>query len=447
MRTLSHQPSTKETAQEKSFRARAFEGRSPSISPLSTGQDQPLLQRQCACGGSCPRCKDNLTLQTKLKISEPGDQYEQEADRVADQVMGMLEPIGEGIGEGQSEIPSKYPEHLAHSEKEPQAIDSSVNIQRLASDKDPYPEDAIVIEGEENDSEQKHVQTLRTLGQTSGRESISTGLLNSAQSGVTLASSMRQFMEPRFGADFSRVQIHTDSRAVALSQSIRARAFTHGRHVYFNEGEYQPETHEGKRVLAHELTHVIQQGGSQTHLPIQKHPTQHRDTNVSTTIQRLSKLGKMLVHNVAPWGSGPLGADYEVSTDSGSTLKGWSAYMVFQDQLRYWCHGHSLGTYLKYDYSVYSGTPMATVIKDEWTNIKPDKTKAGDIAVWTVDQNNSQGYSHSALFTQPVIEQDKLSDQKSILSTKNGQSPLAFMTLAKIADIYGSVGIGVFRRK
>jgi len=65
------------------------EGRSRSISPLSTGM--PLLQRQCACGGGCPRCQDELGIQTKLKISEPGDRYEQEADRTADEVMRMPE--------------------------------------------------------------------------------------------------------------------------------------------------------------------------------------------------------------------------------------------------------------------------------------------------------------------------------------------------------------------
>jgi outer membrane protein OmpA-like peptidoglycan-associated protein len=65
-------------------------GRSRSRSPLSTGM--PRLQRQCACGGGCPRCQDELGIQTKLKISEPGDKYEQEADRIADEVMRMPEP-------------------------------------------------------------------------------------------------------------------------------------------------------------------------------------------------------------------------------------------------------------------------------------------------------------------------------------------------------------------
>jgi hypothetical protein len=84
---------------------------------------------------------------------------------------------------------------------------------------------------------------------------------------------------------------------------------------------------------------------------------------------------------------------------------------------------------------------MATVVKDEWTNIAPDQTKAGDIAVWTA------GHNHSALFTKPVIEKGALVPDKSELSTKNGQAPLAVKTLTNIAGTYGSAGIAVFRHK
>ena len=367
-------------------------------------------------------------IQTKLPINKPGDHYEQEADSVADQVMRMSEPEIQSQQAGVSVLLNQS--------------DSGENIQRLSANRDPSLEDAVVIEGEEeNEAEQGQVQTLRPRGQTSGREAISKGLLNSSQGGVPLGSNVRQFMEPRFGADFSRVQVHADRRAAALSQSLSARAFTYGRHIYFNEGEYQPETQEGKRVLAHELTHVIQQGGSQTRLPVRQHVTESRGANVSPMIQRLGKLGKELRHNVAPWGSGPTGSDYEVSTDGGSTVTGWRAYLVWQYQLRYWCHGHSLGTYDKYDYSIYSGPPMATVVKDEWTNVAPDQTKAGDIAVWTA------GFNHSALFTKPVIENGQLVPDKSVLSTKNGQAPLAVKTLTNIMGTYGSAGVGVFRHK
>ena len=323
-------------------------------------------------------------------------------------------------------------------------FDSSESIKRLAANRDPSLENAVVIEGEkENEEALGQVQTLRPPTRTSGREAVSKSHLNSVQSGTPLELNVRQFMEPRFGADFSRVQIHADSRAATLSEAINARAFTYGRHIYFNQGEYRPETHEGKRVLAHELTHVIQQeGGSGAGMPIEQHAPGNQGANRPATIQRLGNLGKELKHNVAPWGSsGPTGSNYEVKTDGGSTVTAWRAYLVWQDHLRYWCHGHSLGTYDQYDYSVYSGTPMETVIKDEWTSIAPDKTQAGDIAVWTA------GFDHSAKFTKPVIEKGTLVPDKSLLSTKNGQNPLAVKTLTNIAGTYGSAGIGVFRHK
>jgi hypothetical protein len=80
------QPTNESVKQNKS----GEKGRSRSSSPLSTGM--PLLQRKCACGGGCPRCQDELGIQTKLKISEPGDKYEEEADQIADEMMRMPEP-------------------------------------------------------------------------------------------------------------------------------------------------------------------------------------------------------------------------------------------------------------------------------------------------------------------------------------------------------------------
>ena len=71
----------------------------------------------------------------------------------------------------------------------------------------------------------------------------------------------RTQMETAFGADFSGVRIHTDARADGLSQSLSARAFTTGRDVFFRQGEYNPGSSSGRELLAHELTHVVQQNG------------------------------------------------------------------------------------------------------------------------------------------------------------------------------------------
>ncbi|MDJ1183704.1 DUF4157 domain-containing protein [Roseofilum casamattae] len=81
--------------------------------------------------------------------------------------------------------------------------------------------------------------------------------------GRPLPDTTRSFMEDRFGNDFSQVRIHTDSTAVQLSQDLQAKAFTHGRDIYFNSGYYNPSSNSGKHLLAHELTHTIQQKGAQ----------------------------------------------------------------------------------------------------------------------------------------------------------------------------------------
>src|SRR2546429_6807092 len=92
--------------------------------------------------------------------------------------------------------------------------------------------------------------------------------------GQPLDEGIRSFMEPRFVHDFSQVRVHTDERAVESAEAVNALAYTVGRDVVFGEGQYEPETGEGKRLLAHELTHVVQQsrGGHQTPPPISNHP-------------------------------------------------------------------------------------------------------------------------------------------------------------------------------
>jgi len=81
------------------------------------------------------------------------------------------------------------------------------------------------------------------------------------RAGDPLPATARAFMEPRFGYDFSSVRIHTDSDAARLAKSIHAAAFTHGRHIFFGAGRFDQRSEPGRRLLAHELTHVIQHGG------------------------------------------------------------------------------------------------------------------------------------------------------------------------------------------
>ena len=164
-----------------------------------------------------------ITMQPKLAVSAPGDIYEQEADRISEQVMRMpamsLQRACEGGGmspEGQAERPGR--EHERVQTKGARSSDSGLTAAP-----------PIVHEA---------------LGSP----------------GQPLSPATRAFMEPRVDHDFSRVRVHTDARAAASAQAVAAHAYTVGADVVFGPGQYAPETHEGKKLLAHELAHVKQQG-------------------------------------------------------------------------------------------------------------------------------------------------------------------------------------------
>ena len=77
--------------------------------------------------------------------------------------------------------------------------------------------------------------------------------------GKPIVESVRTFFESRFGADFSDVRVHADNMASRCCRELKAKAFTYGRDVFFDTGRYEPQTTEGKHLLAHELTHTVQQ--------------------------------------------------------------------------------------------------------------------------------------------------------------------------------------------
>ena len=112
---------------------------------------------------------------------------------------------------------------------------------------------------------------------------LSTRLSNNKGSGATISDSTRTFMEGQFSEDFTNVKVHTDRNAIGMSNELGAQAFTYGSDIYFNEGKYNPDTSGGKHLLAHELTHTIQQGA-----------VRRKNTSVEITspkIQRFSLKG------------------------------------------------------------------------------------------------------------------------------------------------------------
>jgi hypothetical protein len=93
-------------------------------------------------------------------------------------------------------------------------------------------------------------------------DELESSIQQARSGGQPLAENVRAPMEQAFGVDFGGVRIHADSQADQLNQSIQARAFTTGQDVFFRQGEYNPGSRGGQELLAHELTHVVQQNGA-----------------------------------------------------------------------------------------------------------------------------------------------------------------------------------------
>ena len=102
-------------------------------------------------------------------------------------------------------------------------------------------------------------------GSSGGGVAVSTAmesqLAQAKGGGRTMPDGLRNMMESGFGRDFSNVKIHTDSQAEAMNNSLSAKAFTLGNDIYFNKGQFSPNTREGQHLMAHELTHVVQGSG------------------------------------------------------------------------------------------------------------------------------------------------------------------------------------------
>jgi hypothetical protein len=185
-------------------------------------------------------------IQAKLKVGPAGDHYEREADRVADQVMTMssISPRA-SASRGKDSLQREASEENELQAK-PLAASITPLIQRQAD--------------QEEELQTKPLLQRQPGGGFEAGSDVESRLASRKGGGSPLPDDVRGFMEPRFGADFSGVRVHTDGEAAQLARQVSAQAFTHGQDIYLGEGKYDPASKTGKRLLAHELTHTIQQG-------------------------------------------------------------------------------------------------------------------------------------------------------------------------------------------
>ncbi len=197
---------------------------------------QEILNLHQAIGNQAvQRLFESGFIQGKLTVGEPNDKYEQEADRVADDVMRMPEPQVQRQNE----------------EEEEEMLQTKPINEQITP---------LVQRQVEPEEEEEETLQAKAEGQTPQVTPNFESQINALQGGgQPLSRETRNFFEPRFGHDFSNVKIHIDSNANQLARSINAKAFTRGSDVVFGRGEYSPGSSSGKRILGHELVHVVQQ--------------------------------------------------------------------------------------------------------------------------------------------------------------------------------------------
>lgn len=160
--------------------------------------------------------------------------------------------------------------------------------------------------------------------------------INSSKgNGASMDGETKNFMETRFGTDFSDVKIHTGSQAVQMSRELNAQAFTVGNDIYFNEGKYSPNSESGKHLLAHELTHTVQQtGGIRRKIQKQQDPCTYRTRNVKEREIHLNLgLNALRVYTRN-------GTSFTITLEYGNLITGSST--VSLARANGWCHLYSV---------------------------------------------------------------------------------------------------------
>jgi len=196
-----------------------------------------LVQKQCIpFEKSFKPAATQPFIQPKLTIGAPNDSYEQEADSVADKVMRMAQP---GF--------QLQPMQISSVQRKCDACEEEKGVQRMCA---------------HCEEEEKGVQRKETEAEVPAGKELDSYVNSLDTGGTHLPVDARTYYEPRFGYDFSRVRIHTDSVAAKSAKSINALAYTSGNNIVFGSGQYSPETDSGKRLLGHELTHVVQQSNA-----------------------------------------------------------------------------------------------------------------------------------------------------------------------------------------
>jgi len=229
-----------------------------------TLQPADILQLQRAIGN---RATGQL-LQAKLRLGPAGDRYEQEADQVAKQVVrasrqpAVKQENVQREGADEDELQMKpLADRISQVRR---SYFAPPNVQREGMEEEELQAKRNTSVQREGMEEEDELQAAPNHGLEGG--DVDTDVARSIQSarggGHPLHDRLRSSMERGFGADFSGVRVHTGGQADALNRSLNARAFTTGKDIFFGKGQYNPGSSGGQELIAHELTHTVQQGAA-----------------------------------------------------------------------------------------------------------------------------------------------------------------------------------------
>jgi hypothetical protein len=291
-----------------------------------------LIQRKCACGGSCPSCEEqkrdeSRTLQTNLSVNTPGDALEQEAyDNQA-----VLRAVQSGVTPGavgalsqhqtvvrsrgvSTRLQTKLTINIPGDQYEQEADSVAEQVMRIT---DPSPAMTAPVlkrkcacggagggSGECSECSNRDQLQRYAAGPPSSPEAPAIVYEGLREPGMPLDESARAFFEARFGLDFSSVRVHKNARA---AEAVGAVAYAVGEHVTFGTGQYAPDQESGRKLLAHELVHVIQQRpgrpnishGRSLAMPAQQAPTEPKRQPAKVTATGTLRLARQQL--TSPW--------------------------------------------------------------------------------------------------------------------------------------------------
>jgi hypothetical protein len=230
-------------------------------------------------GASVQKKKEGAFFQPKLTIGQPGDIHEKEADAVASQVVQRLATSKEdeklGTNDARMERDKEDPlkpvqmKEGGDEKKKKKDIHMAEDPKKKKKDihmaEDPKKKKKEIHKADDPKKKKKKghgAGAIQKKPETTTSAAVSAEIERQSGKGSLLPKQVLAEMNHSFHADFSKVRIHHDDAAAKLCLELHAQAFTHGHDIYFNEGKYNPESAEGKLLLAHELTHVVQQSSA-----------------------------------------------------------------------------------------------------------------------------------------------------------------------------------------